>query len=122
MHFPVCYFFIPNLTFLSTDAPEFNEKNYSKEVTPGQNVTFTCKAEGNPVPRVSWNYTSAPNVIKATGGSQESIVVTGATSTNAGVYICVATNKVGSVSRSFTLIMKGYYYWLSQKHFWTCIQ
>uniref|UniRef100_A0A4W6FWB2 Ig-like domain-containing protein n=1 Tax=Lates calcarifer TaxID=8187 RepID=A0A4W6FWB2_LATCA len=72
-------------------------------------------AEGNPVPRVSWNYTSAPNVIKATGGSQESIVVTGATSTNAGVYICVATNKVGSVSRSFTLIMKGLFpliWWL----------
>ncbi|GAA6218128.1 immunoglobulin superfamily member 10-like [Lates japonicus] len=88
-------------------APEFNETNYSHEVTLGQNVTFVCRAEGNPVPRVSWNYTSAPNVIKATGGSQESIVVTRATSTNAGVYICVATNKIGSVSRSVTLIMKG---------------
>ncbi|GLD49219.1 immunoglobulin superfamily member 10-like protein, partial [Lates japonicus] len=32
-------------------APEFNETNYSHEVTLGQNVTFVCRAEGNPVPR-----------------------------------------------------------------------
>uniref|UniRef100_A0A4W6FWH7 Ig-like domain-containing protein n=1 Tax=Lates calcarifer TaxID=8187 RepID=A0A4W6FWH7_LATCA len=94
----------PHVTALH--FPVISITKLKSTVTPGQNVTFTCKAEGNPVPRVSWNYTSAPNVIKATGGSQESIVVTGATSTNAGVYICVATNKVGSVSRSFTLIMK----------------
>ncbi|KAL7378506.1 hypothetical protein ABVT39_014849 [Epinephelus coioides] len=41
------------------------------------------------------------------GGARRSIVITRATSTNAGVYICVATNKVGNVTRSVNLTMKG---------------
>ncbi|XP_039971660.1 intercellular adhesion molecule 5 [Xiphias gladius] len=87
-------------------APEFKEGNYSKEVSQGENVTFDCSAEGNPAPVILWNYTSAVNVDETTGRRQRSVSVTGATSTNAGVYICVATNKVGSVSRSVTLMMK----------------
>uniref|UniRef100_A0A3Q3X025 Ig-like domain-containing protein n=1 Tax=Mola mola TaxID=94237 RepID=A0A3Q3X025_MOLML len=75
-------------------------------VTPGQNITFECSAEGNPSPDIRWSYTSAGNVMETTGGLQRSISVTGATSTNAGVYVCVAVNKVGRVSRSVTLIMK----------------
>ncbi|XP_040917836.1 angiopoietin-related protein 6 isoform X1 [Toxotes jaculatrix] len=88
-------------------APEFNVGNYSKEVTPGENVTFDCSAEGNPAPEIMWTYTTAVNARESTGGRQKTISVTGATSTNAGVYICVATNKVGRVSRSVTLTMKG---------------
>ncbi|XP_034448187.1 vascular cell adhesion protein 1-like isoform X3 [Hippoglossus hippoglossus] len=89
-------------------APEFREGNYSQEVTPGQNVTFACSAEGNPVPEIQWNFPAVENVRETTGGRQKNVSVTGATSTNAGVYICVATNKVGSVSRSVTLRMRGH--------------
>nr|XP_043906003.1 hemicentin-2-like [Solea senegalensis] len=88
-------------------APEIKEGNVSMEFTPGENVTLDCHAEGNPVPKVLWKNTSAVNVMQTTGGHHGSIRVTVATSTNAGVYICVATNEVGTVSRSVTLQMKG---------------
>lgn len=87
-------------------APEFKEGNFTKEVGVGEDVTLNCSAEGNPPPVMHWNFSSAANLKETTEGRQKTITVTGATSTNAGVYICVATNKVGSLSRSVTLVMK----------------
>ncbi|KAM9843938.1 vascular cell adhesion protein 1-like [Aulostomus maculatus] len=88
-------------------APVFKEGNLDKEMAPGENVTLDCSAEGNPAPVMAWKYTPAENIRETTRGSQENIIIiTGATSTNAGVYECVANNKVGVVSRSITLIMK----------------
>ncbi|XP_044036580.1 intercellular adhesion molecule 5 [Siniperca chuatsi] len=87
-------------------APVITEKNYNRKVSPGENVTFDCLAEGNPPPKIRWNYTPAVNVRETTGWHQTSISITRATSTNAGVYICVASNKVRNVTRPFTLQMK----------------
>lgn len=101
----MCYFFL-NLAHISTDKPVFNWDNQTRKVTPGENLTLECQAEGKPPPEIRWEYTSAWNV-KTIEGRQGDISVTGATSTNAGVYVCVARNKVGSVSRSVTLIMTG---------------
>ncbi|XP_029998200.1 hemicentin-1 [Sphaeramia orbicularis] len=88
-------------------APEFQERNYSREMISGENITLNCFAEGNPSPLVQWYHPPAVNVHTTRGQQSISISVTGATSTNAGVYICGATNKVGSMSRNVTLIMKG---------------
>ncbi|XP_033501201.2 vascular cell adhesion protein 1 [Epinephelus lanceolatus] len=90
-------------------APAFVEgaSENEKEVTSGENVTLDCSAEGNPPPSIQWSYTFDVNVRETTRGRQKSIIVTRATSTNAGVYICVATNKVGNVTRSVNLMMKG---------------
>ncbi|XP_070704041.1 intercellular adhesion molecule 1 [Pempheris klunzingeri] len=87
-------------------APVFDEGNHSRELTPGENVTLVCRAEGNPPPQVRWSYPSAANVKVTSGGRHETIIITGATSTNTGVYNCAATNKVGRVTRSVTLMMK----------------
>ncbi|XP_076609070.1 vascular cell adhesion protein 1 isoform X2 [Chaetodon auriga] len=87
-------------------APLIRVEGDTMEVTPGENVTLTCSAEGNPIPLIHWEYTSAVNVKETTGGHQRIISVTGATSTNAGVYRCVATNKVGTVSKPVSLSMK----------------
>ncbi|XP_071389514.1 intercellular adhesion molecule 5 [Centroberyx affinis] len=89
-------------------APEFQQGNDTVEVTRGSSVSLVCSAEGNPPPKLHWNYISAPNVNETTGGRQRNIIITGATYTNTGIYICVATNKVGTVTRSTTLIMKDY--------------
>ncbi|XP_051797406.1 hemicentin-1 isoform X3 [Acanthochromis polyacanthus] len=88
-------------------APQFKEGNSTKEMSLGENVTLECSAEGNPAPFIHWNLSSAANLKETTVGRQKIITITRATSTNAGVYICVATNEVGTVTRSVTLVMKG---------------
>lgn len=77
------------------------------EIRAGENVTFDCHAEGNPAPEIHWNYTLAGNVRETPGGRQRNVSITEATSTNAGVYACVATNKVGNVTRFVTVMIKG---------------
>lgn len=94
-------------TILFTDAPVFNLESYTQKLYPGENVTLECSAEGNPPPEIYWEYAPAANVMVTAGGRRKNIRITGATSTNAGVYLCVAKNKVGRVTRSFTLFMKG---------------
>lgn len=88
-------------------APVFNG-SYSKEVNVilGDNVTFDCSADGHPPPEIKWTYGSEANVTVATRGRQKSITVTGATSTNAGAYVCNADNTVGVATRTVTLVVK----------------
>ncbi|XP_037834532.1 intercellular adhesion molecule 5 isoform X2 [Kryptolebias marmoratus] len=97
-------------------APEFKEKNTSKYLIPGGNVTFGCRAEGNPSPEIKWSFRRADNLKETTEGRQKIITITGATSTNAGFYICAATNKVGTVTRTVTLAERdktsGSFIWL----------
>lgn len=102
---PVC--FLPSSSMLFTDGPVFDLGNYSQEFRPGENVTLECSAEGNPPPDVYWEYSPAVNALITTGGRQKSIRIPGATSTNAGVYICVAKSKAGRSARSVSLLMKG---------------
>ncbi|XP_020507951.1 intercellular adhesion molecule 2-like [Labrus bergylta] len=86
--------------------PIFKE-SYIIEITlaQGENMTFNCTAEGNPSPKMQWKFPSAVNVRETTGGRYRNISIIGATSTNAGVYICNATNDIGTVTRSVTVIM-----------------
>uniref|UniRef100_A0A668AQL1 Ig-like domain-containing protein n=1 Tax=Myripristis murdjan TaxID=586833 RepID=A0A668AQL1_9TELE len=77
------------------------------EITSGDDVTLNCSTEGNPSPVLQWTFISADGLTRTTRGNQSSINIIRATSTSAGIYICVATNKVGRVTRFTTLIMKG---------------
>lgn len=86
--------------------PFFEEKSDNLEVTSGENVTLDCRAKGNPLPKIHWNYPPAVNVRETTGGRQSNIRITGATSTNDGVYICNATNDIGTVTRSVRVVIK----------------
>ncbi|XP_038143898.1 intercellular adhesion molecule 5 [Cyprinodon tularosa] len=83
--------------------PVFTETNATEILVAGKNVSFVCKAEGNPEPLTDWSYPFADNVQKTTKGRQKIITITAATSTNAGSYICVATNEFGSVTRTIQL-------------------
>ncbi|XP_031723712.1 peroxidasin homolog [Anarrhichthys ocellatus] len=88
-------------------APVF-DGSYSKKVnvTLGDNVTFNCSADGHPPPEIKWTYGSEANVTVTTRGRQKSITVTGATSTNAGAYVCNANNTVGVATRTVILVVK----------------
>ncbi|XP_023204282.1 hemicentin-1-like [Xiphophorus maculatus] len=97
--------------------PEFTEPDTTTGVTVDGNVSLVWEADGNPKPEIQCNDSLAENVQASTVGRQKIITITGATSTNAGRYICVATNKVGKVTRSTTLLLKDKSTDLSQ-HWW----
>ncbi|XP_041824429.1 hemicentin-1-like [Melanotaenia boesemani] len=80
-------------------APEFLDENTTSKITLGQNVTFNCSAKGYPPPVSKWTDTRSTNLIVTTGERYSTITIMEATSANAGVYQCVATNKVGTVTR-----------------------
>ncbi|XP_061567534.1 intercellular adhesion molecule 5 [Cololabis saira] len=89
-------------------APVFKDGNISMYVIPGENVTLECSAQGNPSPDVEWKSPLAGSVQGPAKGRQQIIItVTAATSTNASPYMCVATNKVGRVTRFVSLVEKG---------------
>ncbi|KAM9745960.1 hemicentin-1 [Menidia menidia] len=88
-------------------APEFTGGNVTEEFVQSGNVTLNCSAEGNPSPVIHWLCPTHTNVQMSTVGRYNIITVTQATSSNAGVYGCVATNKVGNVTRFFSLVEKG---------------
>ncbi|XP_028978868.2 intercellular adhesion molecule 5 isoform X2 [Esox lucius] len=72
-------------------------------VRAGSDVSLGCSAQGNPLPEVKWNYTVADNVNLTNDGHQRTVRITRATSTNAGIYICTATNRVGRDTRETTV-------------------
>jgi hypothetical protein len=86
------------------DAPKFLLGN-DTVVSADSNVSLNCSAEGNPPPEMKWNYTAACNVKLSTEGRQRTIRITTATSTNAGIYICTATNRVGTATRTTTTVI-----------------
>ncbi|KAK9535265.1 hypothetical protein VZT92_007656 [Zoarces viviparus] len=88
-------------------APDFNGGDSEEvDVILGANVTFDCSADGYPPPEIKSTYGSEANVKVATRGRQTSVTVTGATSTNAGAYVCNANNTVGVATRTVTLVVK----------------
>uniref|UniRef100_A0A3B3Z9P0 Ig-like domain-containing protein n=1 Tax=Periophthalmus magnuspinnatus TaxID=409849 RepID=A0A3B3Z9P0_9GOBI len=84
-------------------APSLSESD-TREINTGENFTLNCSANGNPLPKLHWEYPVAANVNETT---RERLSITEATSTNAGLYICSATNEVGSATKTVTLHIKG---------------
>ena len=90
----------------------------TKNVTTGQSFTLTCTATGDPVPNIEWRqngtfYTirdSSVIIITSTDelrSISSVITVTNATSSDTGLYQCVATNVVGYDTRDATVIVQG---------------
>ncbi|XP_049332013.1 intercellular adhesion molecule 5 isoform X1 [Astyanax mexicanus] len=83
-------------------APEFVSREDSVEVDRGMNTSLFCKAEGDPVPEVSWSF---ENITKATGIGQTTLNISGARPADGGEYTCTATNTFGSQTRRVSLVV-----------------
>ena len=65
----------------------------------GETVSFTCEADGSPLPTFSWKFEGAhfagddQRIIN--GGT---LVITSASLEHSGVYTCVASNGVGTAA------------------------
>ncbi len=81
-------------------------------VTSGQNATFTSAGTGNPVPTVQWqkssdglaNWTDLANAGRISGVTTNTLLITGALSTDAVSYRIVATNSQGTTNSNAALL------------------
>jgi hypothetical protein len=77
-----------------SNAPAATSQPSSQTVASGSTAVFSFTASGAPTPTYQWflNGTAIPS------GTSSTLVVSGATSANAGSYTCTATNSSGSVT------------------------
>lgn len=88
--------------------PRISGESITIEFDLGENLTLECSADGNPPPVLVWKKSPpAANINSHSRGRQSYAYVTEATSSDAGGYSCTATNDFGSVSKNFTLMMRG---------------
>lgn len=79
--------------------PAFTTQPASQVISSGSSVVFNAAASGTPTPTYQWYFNNGPladgNGIS--GSATSSLVISGATTANAGSYYCVATNSAGSL-------------------------
>jgi len=90
--------------------PTITRRPSEKHVTFGGNVTFTCRAEGVPEPRITWYNTlgiAADTDPRATVLSSGDLFIHSIEIKDAGRYECVAENSLGRDAAQVTLILTG---------------
>jgi len=70
-------------------------------ISNGSTIVFSAPTNGNPSPTYQWYFGGKP----VKGATLPSLVVNGATESNAGYYDCVATNPLGVSTTSATLFV-----------------
>ena len=94
------YFLLQSHCLLITDQPEFNTHPQNETKKEGENVTFSCNADGNPAPKFSW--TKDGSVVDTTlritfNENNKTLTITNVIRGDSGEYICVATNNFNTV-------------------------
>ena len=97
-----------------------NDNIPDETINEFQNVDFTCKATGEPVPSINWYFDGG--MINVSDNSSKYMIVSrslnitttentltvyNVTSSDVGVYSCIATNLVGNDSNSGHLLVNG---------------
>ncbi|XP_030000348.1 hemicentin-1 [Sphaeramia orbicularis] len=78
--------------------PAFKELPGDVTLNKGQGLALSCHAQGTPSPVISWTVNNSP----FTGASvdeagRSSLIIDNVTMADAGTYVCVAENSVGSI-------------------------
>ncbi|XP_043091487.1 intercellular adhesion molecule 5 [Puntigrus tetrazona] len=82
-------------------APVFYDSQDKFIVEQHSNITLECPSTGNPEPEVWWSFKN-----KNISTGRRHINIERATSTNAGVYTCSASNEFGRIYKSFLVEIK----------------
>lgn len=88
----------------STDGANILDISPSAKVNVGEKVSLQCTAEGNPVPEVRWTF---QNQNRTTGRQHTPLIIDKAKSADAGQYTCIATNELGTDTKTVSLTVQG---------------
>ena len=96
---------------LDTKAPELVRSPSSSIAIPiGENQLFECVFDGQPSPQVRWFINGVPlnasDRILFDDDSTE-LTLMSAEAADGGLYMCKATNRAGSLTYNFTLLVGG---------------
>ncbi|KAA8592798.1 hypothetical protein FQN60_018253 [Etheostoma spectabile] len=78
--------------------PAFKELPGDATLNKGQSLALSCHAQGTPSPVISWTVNNSPYTgatIDEAGRS--SVIIKNVTTSDAGTYVCIADNSVGSI-------------------------
>lgn len=86
----------------NTDAPVFYDSQEKFVAGEDSNIKLECNSTGNPEPEVWWSFNN-----KNISTGRRHINIERASSTDAGVYTCSATNKFGRSDKTFIVEIRG---------------
>ena len=86
-------------SFIAADRPSIVRPPATSSVALGSRIELTCGVDGNPLPQITWLLNTRP----IPNAQQASYVITVASAADAGVYTCMASNRIGTASHSATL-------------------
>lgn len=94
-------------TFRSvTVRPYFNKEPQDVVALLGKKVVFQCVAEGEPLPTLTWNREDGKMPIgRARIADDKSLIIENVQTSDEGIYVCSATNVVGSISAKASLVV-----------------
>ena len=97
------YFIILLELFITfVDSPNFVILPNNATVVEGENATFNCSAESNPRPTIAWYKSNSALQSEAShiefSRNNQTLTIINARRTDAGIYKCIAENKINRTS------------------------
>ncbi|XP_039476218.1 hemicentin-1 [Oreochromis aureus] len=78
--------------------PAFKELPGDATLNKGQTLALSCHAQGTPSPTISWTVNNSPYAgATVDEAGRSSIIIENVTRSDAGTYVCIAANSVGSI-------------------------
>ncbi|KAM6930619.1 hemicentin-1 [Xenentodon cancila] len=78
--------------------PAFKELPGDVTLNKGQSLALSCHAQGTPSPIISWTVNNSPyEEATVDEAGRSSVIINNVTLSDAGMYVCVAENSVGSI-------------------------
>uniref|UniRef100_A0A3B5AUN6 Cell adhesion molecule-related/down-regulated by oncogenes n=1 Tax=Stegastes partitus TaxID=144197 RepID=A0A3B5AUN6_9TELE len=77
--------------------PVFKELPGDVTLNKGQSLALSCHAQGTPPPIISWTVNNRPYEATVDESGRSSIIIENVTVSDAGTYVCIAENSVGSI-------------------------
>ncbi|XP_059193550.1 hemicentin-1 [Centropristis striata] len=78
--------------------PAFKELPGDFTLNKGQGLAMSCHAQGTPSPVISWTVNNSPFTgATVDEAGRSSVIIENVTTSDAGTYVCIAENSVGSI-------------------------